>query len=145
MSNNLQAFFMQNAEQPEQIEREISKRFKGEDGKPVKFIFKAITPEKDAEIKNKSMIKKPITQGKRKGQFDVEFNSGKYQNLLTIESMVKPNLNDATLQESYGVMGSEALFNVFLLPAEATDAFNAAQEANGYENDMADLVDEVKN
>lgn len=145
MSKDLQAFFAQNAEQPKKIERVISKRFKDGDGNPIPFEFKAITPEKDAELRQKSISKKLITQGKRKGQHDQEFLQTKYLNLLTIESTVFPNFKDSALQDSYGVMGEESLFNAMLTPAEATEALQAAQEANGYELEMSEIVEEAKN
>lgn len=145
MSENLSAFFAQNAEQPKEVVKEISSRFKNKDGEPIPFVFKAITPAKDTEIQNKSIIKKPILQGPKKGQFNQEFDAIKYQLLMTIESIVFPNLKDVELQNSYGVMGEEELYNAMLLPAESVKAYEAAQKANGYEHEMKDLVEDVKN
>ena len=145
MTKDLQAFFMQNASQPEKVERVISKRFKDGEGNPIPFEFKAITPSKDAELRQKSIVKKPITQGPRKGQFEQDFQQAKYLNLLTIETIVFPDFKNAELQGSYGVYGEEDLFNLMLTPAEVSEAHVAAQEANGYEVSMPDLVEEVKN
>lgn len=145
MSKDLQAFFAQNAEQPKVIKKVISKRFKDSEGNPIPFEFKAITPNKDAELRQKCITKKPITQGSKKGQTEQEFLQARYLNLLTIESTVFPNFKDGALQDSYGVMGEEDLFNAMLTPAEVTDALQAAQEANGYELEMAEIVEEAKN
>lgn len=143
--NNLQAFFAQNAEQPTQVEKVISKRFKDAEGNPIPFIFKAIDPARDAELRTQATKKTLITQGKQKGQFRSEFQPARYQNLFTIESIVWPNLKDAALQNSYEVVGEEQLYNEMLTPGEATDAFLAAQEANNYEIDLEDLVEQAKN
>lgn len=143
--SNLNSFFMKNAEQPKQIEGIVSNRFKDDEGKVVPFIFKAITPEKDAELQSKAIYKKPITQGPKKGQVEQDFDALKYQRLMTIESMVQPNLKDAELQNYYGVMGEVDLYNAMLLPGESIKAYELAQKANGYEHSMSDLVDEVKN
>lgn len=145
MTENLQAFFAQNAEQPTQVEKVISKRFKDGEGKPIPFIFKPISPERDAELKAQATKKTMITQGKQKGQFRSEFQAAKYQNLFTIESLAFPNLTDVALQDSYKALGEEDLFNKMLTPGEATDAFLAAQEANNYELDLDELVEQAKN
>ena len=145
MTANLQAFFAQNAEQPAQVERVISKRFKDGEGKPIPFIFKPITPEQDSELRAQATKKTMITQGKQKGQFRSEFQAAKYQNLFTIASIAFPPLNNVELQDNYKAMGEEDLFNKMLTPGEATDAFLAAQEANNYELDLDELAEQAKN
>ena len=145
MTKSLSAFFAQNAGKPKKVEKAISKRFKDENGEPIKFVFKAITPAKDTELQNKSMKKKLITQGPKKGQYEQDFDPMYYQLLLTIESIEFPNLKDAELQNTYGVMDEVGLYNAMLLPAESVDAYAAAQEANGYEHSMKELVEEAKN
>lgn len=142
---NLTAFFAHNKKQNENIKRAISKNFVDEEGNPIKWEFAPIPPERDAELKSECTKRSMITQGKRKGQFNTDFDQFKYQRLVTVESIVYPNLNNKELQESYGVMGELSLLSKMLTIGEMTDASAAAQEANGYEVDLEDLVEEVKN
>ena len=139
MSRDLSSFYAQNVGKPEVVKVKVSERFSEE------FEFKAITNAQDAEIRKRCIKKTLITQGKKKGQYEQNFDAIRYQTLLTIESMVVPNLKDAGLQESYGVFGEEDLYNIMLTPAEASEAYKGAEKANGYEQDLSDMVEDVKN
>ncbi|MEK8198338.1 phage tail assembly chaperone [Lysinibacillus sp. FSL M8-0134] len=143
--SNLAAFFAHNKKQNGNIKRAISKSFVDEQGKPIEWEFAPVSPERDAELKFECTKRSMITQGKRKGQFNTDFDHFKYQRLLTVESIVFPNLNDKELQDSYKAMGADALLGKMLTIGEIADASAAAQEANGYEADLEDLVEEVKN
>lgn len=142
---NLTAFFAHNKKQNGNIKRAVSKSFVDEQGKPIEWEFSPVSPERDAEIKSECTKRSMITQGKRKGQFNTDFDHFKYQRLLTVESIVFPNLNDKELQDSYKAMGADALLGKMLTIGEIADASAVAQEANGYEADFEDLVEEVKN
>ncbi|KGR88876.1 phage tail assembly chaperone [Lysinibacillus boronitolerans] len=142
---NLQAFFAHNKKQNGNIKRAISKSFIDEQGKPIEWEFAPVSPERDAELKSECTKRSMITQGKRKGQFNTDFDHFKYQRLLTVESIIFPNLNDKELQDSYKVMGADALLGKMLTIGEIADASVAAQEANGYEADLEEMVEEVKN
>ena len=66
--------------------------------------------------------------------------------LKNVVSTVKfPDLNNAELQKSYGVMGAEALLQKMLLPGELTEAKKISQAVNGFDVGMDDLVEEAKN
>lgn len=144
-SNSLSAFYAQNAKQPEKVEREISKRFSDDEGNPLKFVFKAISPSVDTKIQSKAMKTEFIKEGPKKGQKEQVFDAMYYQLLLTVESIEYPNLKDAELQNTYGVMDEVSLYDAMLLPSESVAAYAAAQEANGYEHAMKDLVEDAKN
>ena len=58
---------------------------------------------------------------------------------------VFPNLNDAGLQDSYKVMGAEALLKAMLTPGEYADYLNKVQEICGFDITLQDEVDEAKN
>ena len=45
----------------------------------------------------------------RKGQFTQDFDANAYLAKVAVRCTVFPNLNDAELQQSYGVMGAEQL------------------------------------
>ncbi|AUS87761.1 hypothetical protein LBYS11_16080 [Lysinibacillus sp. YS11] len=143
--SNLTAFFAHNKKQNENIKHAISKKFVDEQGNPIEWEFAPISPERDAELKSESTKRSMITQGKRKGQYNTDFDHFKYQRLLTVESIVYPNLNDKELQDSYGVMGADALLGKMLTIGEMADASAVAQEVNGYQAELEDMVEEVKN
>ncbi|MFA1738437.1 phage tail assembly chaperone [Lysinibacillus fusiformis] len=143
--SNLAAFFAHNKKQNGNIKRAVSKNFVDEQGKSIEWEFAPVSPERDSELKSESTKRSLITQGKRKGQYNTDFDHFKYQRLLTVESIVFPNLNDKELQDSYGVMGADVLLGKMLTIGEIAEAAAAAQEANGYEAELEDLVEEVKN
>ena len=139
MSRDLSSFYAQNVGKPEVVKVKVSDRFSEE------FEFKAISNELDTEIRKRCLKKTIITQGKKKGQYEQNFDHLRYSVLLAIESTAFPNFKDVKLQESYGVMGEEDLFNAMFTPAEVRDICLAAEKANGYEQDLAEMVEDVKN
>lgn len=58
---------------------------------------------------------------------------------------VAPNLNDASLQDSYGVMSADELLKAMLLPGEYADYLAKVQEICGFDKSVQDLVDDAKN
>ena len=64
---------------------------------------------------------------------------------MCVACTVYPNLNDAELQDSYGVKGADALLKKMLLPGEYTEYKAKVMEVNGYDMSMEELVDEAKN
>jgi hypothetical protein len=58
---------------------------------------------------------------------------------------VFPNLNDAELQDSYGVKSADELLKKMLLPGEYSEYKAKVMEVNGYDMSMEELVDEAKN
>lgn len=143
--SNLQAFFAHNKKKNENKKVAVSKNFVDENGNAVEWEFAAISPERDEELKSQSTKRALITQGKRKGQYNTDFDHFKYQRLLTVESIVYPNLNDKELQDSYGVFGADELLSKMLTIGEVAEAAKAAQEVNGYDTELDELVEEVKN
>lgn len=54
-------------------------------------------------------------------------------------------MDDAELQNSYGVMGADALLKVMLTPGEYADYLTKIQEVNGFDISFDEKVDEAKN
>ena len=119
-----------------------SKRFK-EKGKPVEWELKAISSSLDEAIRKDCTKKVPIV-GKR-GQYNQETDTDKYIGKLCVACTVYPNLNDAELQDSYGVKSGDELLKKMLLPGEYTEYKAKVMEVNGYDMSMEELVDEAKN
>ena len=90
------------------------------------------------------MIDVPIP-GKR-GQVKKELDTTKYISKLICASIVEPNLNNAQLQDSYGVKTPEdLLFEMVDVAGEYNDLTAFVQELSGLNDDMDELVDEAKN
>ena len=131
-----------NANNVENVKFVASKRFV-ENKKPVEWELKAIGSDLDEAIRKECTKKVPIN-GKR-GQYTQETDTDKYIAKMCVNCIVYPNLNDAELQDSYGVMGAEELLKKMLLPGEYTELKAKVMEVNGYDMSMEELVDEAKN
>lgn len=140
--SNLSAFLAQNVAQDENIKHVASKRFV-ENGRPVEWELQSVTSEED-ELLRKSCTKKVQVPGK-KGQYTQDTDYDKYLGLLAARCVVYPNLNDAELQNSYGVMGADTLLKKMLKPGEYQDLLKKIQEINGFDIGMDELVEEAKN
>lgn len=119
-----------------------SKRFM-KDKKPVEWELKAVNSDLDEAIRKECTKKIPIA-GKR-GQYTQETDTDKYIARLCVACTVYPNLNDAELQDSYGVKSGEELLKRMLLPGEYTEYKAKIMEVNGYDMSMEELIDEAKN
>lgn len=140
---NLSAFLAQNALQVENIKHVVSKRFVDEEGKPIPWEIQCITSSEDEAIR-KACTKKVQVPGK-KGQYTQQTDFDLYLGKLAARCTVFPNLDDAELQNSYGVMGSDALLKVMLKPGEYTDYLTKIQEVNGFDITFEEAVEEAKN
>ena len=135
-------FMAGNAEKDEVVKYVASNRFKNK-GKAVAWEIKAVTSDLDEAIRKECTKKVPIA-GKR-GQYSQETDTDKYIGKLCVASTVFPNLNDAELQDSYGVKSADALLKAMLKPGEYTEYKTKVMEVNGYDMSMDELVDEAKN
>ena len=140
--SNFAVFMAGNASKNENVKYVASKRFVDK-GKPVEWEIKAIDSDLDEAIRKECTKKMPIP-GKR-GQYNQETDTDKYIGKMCTACTVYPNLNDAELQDSYGVKSADALLKKMLLPGEYTEYKTKVMEVNGYDMSMEDLVDEAKN
>jgi hypothetical protein len=135
-------FMAGNANKNETVKYVASKRFVAK-GKPVEWEIKAIDSDLDEALRKECTKKVPIP-GKR-GQYNQETDTDKYIGKMCTACTVYPNLNDAELQDSYGVKSADALLKKMLLPGEYTEYKAKVMEINGYDMSMEELVDEAKN
>ena len=110
---------------------------------PEPWKIKPIDNKTDEAIRKECTKKVPIA-GKR-GQYNQETDTDKYMGKVCAACIVHPNLNNAELQDYYGVKTAEDLLKEMLLPAEYTELKAKVMEVNGYDMSMEDLVDEAKN
>lgn len=157
--SNLNAFLSQNVLIDENVKHIVSNRFVepvldengkqilGENGKPktkpVKWEICSITSEEDETLRKECTRKVPVP-GKR-NQFIPETDLNKYIGKLAARCTVFPNLKDAALQNSYGVMGDDVLLKKMLKPGEYADYCAKVQEVNGFQVSFEEMVDEAKN
>lgn len=141
--SNLRAFLAENAVQVENTKYVASKRFIGEDGKPMPWEIGCITSSDDEALRKDSTKRVPVP-GKR-NQYTQDLDVNLYLGRLAAKCTLFPNLDDAELQNSYGVMGADALLKTMLTPGEYADYLLKVQEVNGFDTTYEDEVDEAKN
>ena len=141
--SNLSGFLSQNAVQVENVKYVASKRFLDENKKPIEWELCCITPTEDENLRKSCTRKVPVPG--RRHQFEKESDYDLYLSRLAAKCTVSPNLDDAELQNSYGVMGAEALIKTMLTPGEYADYVMKVQEVNGFDSTFEDLVEEAKN
>lgn len=139
--SSLTSFLAGNVEKRENKKVVVSNRFKDK-GKPVEWEIRSISAEEDELIRKECTKNVPIP-GKR-NQYRQTFDSNAYLVKLAVKSVVFPDLNDAELQNSYGVMGAEALITKMLYKDEF-DSLTEQLVSDSQAEDINDLVEEAKN
>lgn len=140
----LSMFMAENVMQEENIKHVASKRFiDPETKKPMEWEIKCIDSQRDEELR-KACTKRLEVTGK-KGQYTKEMDWDKYTGMLSVECTVFPNLHDAELQNSYKVMGADALLKKMLKPGEYASYLEKIQEINGFNQSFDEKVEEAKN
>ena len=140
---DLSLFLAGNALPEENIFYAATKRFRDPDGNPVLWELRPISTEEDEAIRKQYTKRVPVPG--RKGQYTKDVDIEAYLCAVAAQCTVFPNLKDAELQNSYHVMGEEALLRALLnKPGEYQDFLNKINEVNGFQS-MDELVEEVKN
>ena len=143
MAKTLSAFLAQNAKKIDNQLIAASPRFIDDNGEPMLWEVCCITADENTQLRRECMRRVPASGGKR-GQFTQEFDAAAYQAKIAARCTVFPNLDDAELQASYGVMGAEKLILTMLSPGEFEDYSAKVLEVNGF-TPLSELVDEAKN
>jgi len=141
MSNDMSLFFADAIEQVEAVPFVVSDRIKDKEKKPVEWLLRPISEDQNDVIR-KSATRK--NKGKNGMQLP-EVDSSEYVAKLVAACVVYPNLNDAELQRSYGVRGADVVVRKMLLSGEYAALCEKVQEINGFDKDVNELADEVKN
>lgn len=109
---------------------EISKRFVGEDGKPVPFEIKTI-PQGD----NSQLIKKYTRRKLVSGTTTEIFDTTAYTNALIVECTVQPDFQDSRMCEAYGVLDPMMVPGKMLLSGEYSALVGEIMKLNGFDAD----------
>lgn len=135
---SLNGFFKSNAKSLPDVKVVVSERFTNEDGSPIEWVLHPISTKKVEEI-TKRNTKTTIKNGKKESIVNEE-----NLNAELLEAVVLyPSLNDAELQDSYGVSSANELLSVMLYPGETQVLTNALQEVMA--GNKANDIDELKN
>nr|DAJ84698.1 MAG TPA: tail assembly chaperone protein [Caudoviricetes sp.]DAR72462.1 MAG TPA: tail assembly chaperone protein [Caudoviricetes sp.]DAS49575.1 MAG TPA: tail assembly chaperone protein [Caudoviricetes sp.] len=135
---SLNGFFKSNAKSLPDVKVVVSERFTNEDGSPIEWVLHPISTKKVEEI-TKRNTKTTIKNGKKESTVNEE-----NLNAELLEAVVLyPSLNDAELQDSYGVSSANELLSVMLYPGETQVLTNALQEVMA--GTKANDIDELKN
>jgi len=134
--SNLQAFLhpVQSADVQEVV---ISRRFIGENGKPIPFKIRPLTQEENARISKQSMR---LVKGGKRGEKALD--NIEYTNRIVVEATVEPDFRSEELCRAYGTMDPVEVPGKMLLAGEYKRLMDAIMELSHFEDD---LEDEVKN
>lgn len=133
--SDMKSFIMDNAFKIKNREIFVSDRFKNENGEVEKWIISPVTEKENEDIKRYA----GFFEGNGKDNIE------KYICRLCAKCVKYPNLNDVTLQESYGVFGSEALLKTMLYAGEYACLVKEVREINGFDKKFDDIKKEAKN
>lgn len=103
--------------------------------------LRPLTSGEADKINDRCFVNKPGKKGKQERVFDVV----KYNRGINTASIVYPDLNDAELQESYGVRGAENLFSEMFLLGEAAQILEKVTEISGIGGSLNEDIEEAKN
>ena len=109
---------------------EISKRFVGEDGKPVPFEIKTIP-----QGANSQLIKKYTRRKLVNGNTTEIFDTTAYTNALIVECTVQPDFRDSRMCEAYGVLDPMMVPGKMLLSGEYSALVGEIMKLNGFDAD----------
>lgn len=133
----------ENKKKKENVKYAATESLVDESGKPLEWEFKHITSEQNLMIRNDCTREVQIT-GKF-GMYREKTDNVMYVKKLIAESTVFPDLDDAELQESYGVQGAEDLLMELVDdPGEYADLAEFVQKMQGFKT-LSEKVDEAKN
>lgn len=142
--SNLSLFLKGNKKQKEVVPYAPTKSLCDEEGNPLEFKWKAISVKEDDALKDACTKEVQVTG--KPGVFRPKFDSNKYAAKMIAASCVEPDLYNAELQNSYGVMTPEDLIREMIdNPGEYQDLSLFVQNLNGFNISKAEKVQEAKN
>lgn len=139
---SLTAFFKESAVKVESVEYEVSKRFKDENGQPIKWRLRVLDMVEYDKITQGA---KTRTLSNATGEKTMNVDGFKLRNDLVLACVEYPNLADSQLQDSYSAVGEIDLLKKMLTPGEFTGLIEAVQQAQGFELGMKEAIEEAKN
>lgn len=141
--SNFSKFMKANKIQKQNVMHPVTKSLTDENGEPLLWEIKPLTTKDNEAIREACTIDVPV-KGKP-NMYRPKTDMNKYQTKLICAAVVSPDLNNAELQNSYGVMSAEELIKEMVDdPAEYTDLMLFVQNISGFKT-LQDEVEEAKN
>ena len=141
--SNFSKFMKANKIQKQNVMHPVTKSLCDENGEPLLWEIKPLTTKENERIRESCTIEVPV-KGKS-NQYRVKVDMNRYQAKLLCAAVVSPDLNNADLQNSYGVMSAEELIKEMVDdPAEYTDLMIFVQNLSGFKT-LEEEVEEAKN
>jgi len=141
--SNFSKFMKANKIQKQNVFHAVTKSLMDENGEPLLWELKPLTTKENEAIREACTIDVPV-KGKP-NMYRPKTDMNKYQTKLMCAAIVSPDLNNAELQNSYGVMSAEDLLKEMVDdPAEYTDLMLFVQQISGFKT-LQDEVEEAKN
>ncbi len=113
------------------VEVVISKRFLGEDGKPVPFRIRALTQEENDELTKKSMH---LAKGGRRGEKELDRIG--YNRRILVAATVSPDFSNEELCAAYGTMDPLEVPSRMLLAGEYDRLSREILALSGFDEDL---------
>ena len=113
------------------VEIVISKRFLGEDGKPVPFRIRALTQEENDELTKKSMH---LVKGGRRGEKELDRIG--YNRRILVAATVSPDFSNEELCTAYGTMDPLEVPSRMLLAGEYDRLSREILALSGFDEDL---------
>lgn len=141
MTRTFDAFLKTNKIEKQNEFIPVSESFKDENDNAILWEVRQLTNDEMKHIK-KSCLKQ--TRDKR-GNVSMETDTDKMLGMMAATSTVYPDLKNAELQNSYGVMGEVALLEAMLSAGELLAYQQEINRINGFDVSFDDKVEEAKN
>ena len=143
--SELSLFLKKNKATRENVKYAASKGFLDENGKPVEWEIRPVTSRENEALREECMVEAP-SRGRRRRGSQYRVDTVRYLAKLMAASVVFPDLQNAELQDSYGVKTPEDLVKELLdNPGEYMDFSLFLQELNGFDIEMEDDTEQAKN
>lgn len=142
--SNLSIFLKKNKKTRENTFYAATKSILDENGNPALWEIRPLTTEETERIRIDHTIDVPVPG--KKGQYRQKVDGNAYVNALMVAAVVFPDLQNAELQDSYGVKTPEDLLKQMVdNPSEYADLSSYIQKVCGFDVDISDEVEEAKN
>ena len=140
--SDFRAFFKENKKQTEHKFYAATKSICDEKGEPLKWELRQLTSREMDDIRDQNTIEVQIPG--KPGMFRNRVNGSKMNLDMVCASIVKPDLSNAKLQDSYGVKTEADLLQEMIdNPGEYANLVQFVTEMNGY--DLDEEVESAKN
>ena len=142
--SNLSMFLKKNKKMRSNAFYPASASFVDANGKPIMWEVRPLTTAEDEVIRDECTVDVPIPG--KKGQYRAKIDVNAYMAKQMAAAVVFPDLNNAELQDSYGVMTPEALLKEMIdNPSEYMDFANFIRENSGFDKELTPEIEEAKN